>query len=310
MHLRDPYFSLRIQAESLPIAVEVNTAPLMEDRTGSVTDETWPINHMLRASGDNEISVQPAQYDDGGKGVFRRGAKVTLTVLVQEAGHLDRPGMPITKLCFIAAHAGTPHATDGSTPEGQFDSSRQLAPSKDGDIGVGKPKVRVLNAEGVLFVSRTFSAALPIREWEFLSSDVLPDIYNGQNPEAERTYDALLAAYEVIWKGLKSGNVDSIMPLFEERSTNTDRAFYLAPGTTQRKLKESFERVTHDPTLTLNPIRTDRYWELDIAPGGRLMRLVFGAHSSAILRFDDKDGLSTVYPVTFRRKGGKYIIAL
>jgi hypothetical protein len=218
--------------------------------------------------------------------------------------------MPITKLCFVGAHAGTPRATIGSTPDGQFDSSRQLAPSNNGDIGVGKPKVRALNKAGVLFVSRTFSAALPIREWQFLSSDVLPDIYNEPTPEAERTYDELLSAYEVIWKGLKSGNIDSILPLFEERSTNTDRAFYLPPGTTQRKLKESFERVTRDPTLTLKPIRTDRHWELDIAPGGRLMRLVFGPHSSAILRYDDKDGLSTVYAVTFRRKGNRYIIAL
>jgi hypothetical protein len=100
------------------------------------------------------------------------------------------------------------------------------------------------------------------------------------------------------------------MPLFEERSRNTDRAFYLKPGTTQQRLRESLVDVLKDRSLTLQPIKADDYWSLEIGPGGRLMRLVKGAHSSAILRFQDKDGLSHVFPVTFRRKNGRYVIAL
>ena len=313
MHISNPYFSLRIQTESLPYRVHVNGAPLTADASGGPANETWPINHMLRSSGENEIALLAPPYeDDHGKGAFEKTAKATLTVLVQEAGQLDKPGLPVMKLCFVGSRAGTPRATEGSSPEGRFDSTREFTSSKTGDVSVGKPTVRALNAQGVLWISRTFSANLGLPEWEFLTSDVMPNFLEDapSEAEAERIYADLLAAYETVWKGLKSGNIDSILPLFEERSRNTDRAFYLNPGTTQQRLKDSFLEVLKDRSMSLQPIRIEDFWPIETAPRGRLVRLVTGEHSSAILRFEDKDGLSLVYPVTFRRKGGKYIIAL
>lgn len=312
MQVPNPYLTLRIETDSMPYGVYVNGAPLTADETGGPANETWPINHMLR-SGANEIALLTPPYEtDDGKSAFDKKARATLTVMVQEAGHLDRPGIPLMELCFVGERAGTESATNGSSPEGQFDSSRQFIADKSGDVIVNKPRVRTINDDGVLLISRAFAVGLSLPEWEFLGvkTDVVPTLYEGTATQAEKLYAGLFAAYEEIWNGLRTGNIDAIMPLFEERSRNTDRAMYLTPGTTQQRLKESFVEVLRDRTMTLQPIKVEGFWSLDVGPGGRLMRLVTGAHSSAILRFEDKDGLSVVYPVTFRRKGGRYIVAL
>jgi hypothetical protein len=311
MGFQNPYFSLHVQTESLPYRVHVNGAPLTADATGGAASETWPINHMLRHSGSNEIALLAPPYEnDEGRGAYDESAKATLTVLAQEAGHLDRPGVALMKLCFVGAHAGTLRVTEGSSPDGTFDSSKQFASSKNGDVTVGKPNVRALNRQGVLWVSRAFSVQTALPAWEFLNSDVMPTFYDGVTAEGRRTYEELLSAYEAVWNGFSTGDIDSILPLFEERSRNTDRAFYLTPGTTQQRLKESIVEVLQDRSMSLQPVRIDGYWSIEVGPGGRLMRLVTGEHSSAILRFEDKDGLSHVFPVTFRRKNGRYVIAL
>lgn len=309
-----PYITLHIQTSSLPFEVYVNGAPVTADETGSDADITWPINNMLHPWRENEIAilVWTNELDDGSIG-FEPGAQATLSVMLQQAGALQEPGRTIGNLHFEADKLRDARATEGSSPSGRYDSARDLASSAAGDVVIGAPFVRELNKEvGLLMVARTFVIPLPLPEWEFFSSEQVATLNNGETAQTEVLYSELLAAYEELWKKLKAGELDSVMPYFEERSRNTDRAFFLAAGTTQQRLRSSLQEAMADSSLQLGSLKTDGFWTLNVGPTQRLMRLVWGDHSSAIIRFADKEyaGVATTYPLTFRKQGSRYIIAL
>lgn len=313
MFSNKPYVTLHIEFESLPHEVYVNGAPVSADTSGSPTDETWPINHLLKRWGDNEIALRLTPYEGAdGKPEYSEDAKAKLTVLVQQADALDKPGRELATLSFSGKDAFTAQATAGSSPAGKFDTEKQLAESANGDLEVGPARAERRNKVGGLKVSRTLNMIMPLPEWEFLRSDTVPTFDEGPTAEGEALYESLLSAYDEIWKGLQSGKLDSIMPLFEERSRNVDRAFYLAPGTTIKALRETFETAIHDSSLRLAPVRQKGYWTMEVGTTGRLMRLVGGDNSRAILRCEDREfpGQATVWPITFRKQGSRFIVAL
>ncbi|MEY4583360.1 MAG: hypothetical protein RL701_8063 [Pseudomonadota bacterium] len=312
MFAQKPYVTVFVEAQSVPFEVHVNGAPVTSN-PGASSRETYPVNQLLRPWGDNEISVLAPPYTlpDGTSG-YEDAASVTVTVLVQETGSLDKPGVPVCTLSFHGKTARTPQATEGSSPVGKFDSARKLEPNDRGDVVIGPPRVQKINSAGVLLVSRTFAMPMPLPEWEFLRSDLVPLELEGPTPAGDVLYEQLIAAYDLVWQGLKTGDVDKVLPLFEERSRNTDAAFYLFAGTTQKKLKALLEEAVHDPSLALQPIKADESWVMDVCPTARLMRLVTRPHSGAILRFEDitAPGLATTVPITFRKQGERFVIAL
>lgn len=129
---------------------------------------------------------------------------------------------------------------------------------------------------------------------------------------AREAHDSLLKQYEVIWNALQSREIERIMPLFEERSSETDRAFYHPPGTTQAKLRVAFEEMLSDPTRTLHPLRKKKgIWAYEVGPSGKLMRLTYGPRSNAIIFYEHAKipDFRTEFPIVFRKKGDKYIVS-
>jgi hypothetical protein len=306
-----PYVTLRIQAESMPFQVHVNDAPVSYSQTGGPADETYPINQFLNAWGDNVFSILAipwTQADDTHR--FDEPAFIKVTVLVQEAGALDKPGVAIGTLAFRGKHGNTPQALEESSSAGTFDSAKQLAESSRGDVVVGQPHIRRFTSAETLIASRTIAMPMPLPQWEFLRSDKIVFDLDIDRPSDVELYEQVLAAYEVVWKGLKAGQVDAILSLFEERSRNNDAAFYLPPGTSQAKLKALLEEACHDPGLQLRALHREEPWTLDVGPGQRTVRFMTGPQGSAALRFTDDVGLSTALPITFRKQGERFIIAL
>jgi hypothetical protein len=309
-----PYFTLRVQGNSLPYSVYVNGAPVTADYTWGVSDETWPINQFMRGMGDNEVSVVvlAGELDSGAWGIDPEG-DITLTLLVQNASDLRQPGVTVGTLRFQGKLAGSAQATEGSSPHGRLDSSRRFEPEAAGDVVASPVQVKSASSRGALHISRSFDMLLPFPEWEFLRSDrVTPCFEVEMTPEAQKLHEQLLNAYEEIWKAFQARDVDRVLGFYEERSRNTDAAYYLPSGTTHARLKTAIEEAFEDRSHELGRIRTDDGWLLDIGPSGQLMRLVQGNHASAILRFAPKQqpGLRTVFATTFRKKGDRFVVAL
>jgi hypothetical protein len=262
-------------------------------------------------SGANQIAILLYPVADPPE-EFRSDAKLVVRLVVQEAGALDKPEREIATLAFQGAGKSLAERTEGSTAAGELDSSRDLERARHGDVTIGPMQMRPVDSEGMWLLSRDIELALPFPEWAFLRSESMKPFFELTGAETIPASEALIKAYEPIWKLLQARDVGGLLPFFEERSRELDQAMYLSDGTTQAKLKESFERVFSDKTRALAPLRpTKGYWIYDVGPTGVLARLSWGKHGGAILRFrsTEEDGYMTVYPIMFRKQGDRYIVS-
>ena len=308
-----PYLSAAVEAASVPYAVYVNGAFVAMDRSGGPANETWPINHYLR-DGRNELAIVVNSWlDEQGSSLgFAKDASVQVTLRVRAGSETDGPTYDIARLKFAAAGLRDEAALQGSSAAGRLDSAHGFEPASTGDVAVYTPRIEQLSPEGDRLVRMEFDVPLAFSDPAFLSSDVSKTTYQMSEDEALSAYAELLSAYEVVWKALAKHDYDKIMPMFEERSRETDRALYLPAGTTQRSLRNFFEKELADSEQQLAPLRPNSgYWTLDVSPNGRLMRLSWGDHGSAIIRLVNKEysGLITEIPIVFRKDKGRLIVA-
>lgn len=308
-----PYLSLRVETEDVPFYVYVNGGLVTVDESGTAANETWPINQLLR-SGTNEVSmlVFPYAGEEGQPASYSAASKVTLTLLVRQADDAESPEHQVSVLRFSGSEATKSDPSAGSSPPGTRDSRQGFAPSAQGDVTIGPVRVE-RDPSGMMRVTQTLRMPLPFLEWDFFRSDDVGSLYELTEEQTVVRYEELLSAYEVVWRYLRAKDVDGLMPLFEERSREVDRAMYREPGTTQRRLREAFESALHNPKVKLMPVRTGNkgYWNHDVGPTGKLMLLGRGDRMSPMIRFENKQSAAyaTVFQILFRKQGNKYIIA-
>lgn len=311
--LRDkPYLTLRIESEATIYQVCVNGAFVSTELEGQASSIALPINHFMR-SGKNEISVEvvPWELEDGKRG-FEANDNITLKLLVQSATALEIPGVEIATLSFRGARMGSPEATAASTAAGRLDSAKKFARVSDGDVILGPVESRTVGDGGQLLVSRSITLPLPFLEWDFFRSDTVPQRRTLDAAQRAVAREELLQQYEVVWNALRTKNVESIMPLFEERNRETDAAMYFLPGTTERRLRAAFQSMFKDSNRELEPIRSDGVtWDYDVGPTGKLMRLTWGTHANGIITYKHKtiEGLRTEFAIVYRKQGDRYIIS-
>lgn len=120
--------------------------------------------------------------------------------------------------------------------------------------------------------------------------------------------DHLFVEYKKIQDALSAGNVDSIVSMACERNRETDLAFYLESGTTERRLKASLEDAVQDDNLELAELIPD-YVSIRVEDNRRLVRLIRGGETTAVgFNFKSFTG-SQSYDFIFRRENGKWIVA-
>ena len=141
--------------------------------------------------------------------------------------------------------------------------------------------------------------------WSFFNSDAVPN-----DPDlSEDEYWALSAELrdhlKIIQDKIIAGKLDEVMPLFEERNNELDKAFYYPSGVMEAKLRDSFE--VDFPQLNMLEIEgQDVAYEneknLKLAS---ILRTKKGA--AMVGNFKDSQG-SIGFPVMFRKQDGKWII--
>ena len=101
------------------------------------------------------------------------------------------------------------------------------------------------------------------------------------------------------------GDLDDVMPLFEERNNELDKAFYYSSGVMEAKLKDSFE--VDFPQLNMLEIEgQDVGYESE--RNLKLASLLRDNRGPAMVgNFKDSQG-SIGFPIMFRKQNGKWII--
>jgi hypothetical protein len=295
-----PLFNLGLDIDNCPYILYLNGGLVSANMEGTA-QEDQPINHWL-LSGTNEIELHMYQQEDGSD---QCDAKVRLTL--KDEGHDKDPEATGFTLAYSAAAAASGDATRGSSPVGMFDSRNGFRPSDHGDLKVGPTKLANISGSGtkIRVLSRSFDLHLWFPRWAFFGGDKLRTYWEFANADENKpTYREILGAYRKVWSLLEKRDVNGFLDACEERSRETDAAYYKRPGKTRELLRKSLESAMNDPKFELSPVddAPGEYWTYTVGSTGKLIALTQGERASPIIRYVMKDGtpFSLIFPVVLR----------
>lgn len=289
-----PYVSVAVNTSGCAYDIRVNDVSIINDDQGIPVTVDIPVNHWLQL-GENELSMYltPIPSMDA----FNEETACSATLLVRESGSSVDANRPIADIKFLGVLANGTTATEGSSPAGRFDPHGDLQPDESGRVVVGEVTVERFGSRAGVVVHRSIGLPLLLPRWNWIDSDVIP--------ENEETKRELVRAYERIWNAANEKNVDSIMPLFLERSGELAVAFHRSTDEMQRQI--GLKDASENPELKLYDLEAEDA-ELVVFAGGRLAKLTRWDGDQPIVFVYVDESAAECFDVIFRKSGDQWII--
>jgi len=159
--------------------------------------------------------------------------------------------------------------------------------------------------DGVIEYKQILTIPNNLPLWAFFNSD---DVIN-ESYLSDEEFWALSAEMrdhlEMIQDKLIAGNIDEVMPLFEERNNELDKAFYYSSGVMEAKLRDSFEEDISQLSMLELKGRNVKYVSEKNLKLAAILRTQKGA--AIVGNFIDSQG-SIEFPIMFRKDDGEWII--
>ena len=294
-----PSYKLKIKGMYAEIEVLVNGVSVYKhfDLTSCYREQ--PINHLV-TTGENEIKVLLVPDN-----AMHERAKVTVSLEV----HSSENGRVYT-LSTIDYDEEAKDKLAKSSEAREYERS-YLSPLTPETIKVsGLEQKRITGYQGDringIALTQKVSFRTPFPRWKFLDSEDTSST-TFDEPSETTAYEAfkstkemqeLYAIYEEIHRAIKEGKISSIIDMFDERSTEMDRAYYRKKGYNKEGLVERLVDVsTNWEIREFNPKKTDYFIENN-------RKLIY----LKVIRFKNSDGLYRTLGMTFRRDNGKWIL--
>ncbi len=292
-----PVFNLTIHSIGTRYDVLLNGITVYaDDNGGGQVNTTLPINHWMR-SGENSLELVVFPDEEGAP--INEGSTVDVELFVSNDG-LEDNQYRLGAFNF----SGVGHLNQSSL-DGYKLETVHFKNNTDGEVVVSKVEVARDNVfDGSYEYRRTFMIPSNLPLWEFFNSDDVPD-----EPElSEDAYWALSAELrdklKFIQNKLIAGDVDDVMPLFKERNSELDMAFYYPEGTMEAKLRDSF--YVDIPQLDMLELE-GRYVSYVNENNMKLASVYRNLKPAISGNYKDGPG-SLKFPVMFRKQDGKWII--
>lgn len=299
-----PLFYLSIESHNIESLVELNGVYVHS--VSSLSGQSKldiPVNNYMHPL-DNELAIALFPLEPGE--THPSSAKLVVSLVVKSDDDSE-VSFRVASILFDGAEQDL-IALNGGNDVVRLDPDQNFSPSKNGLVTV-RP-VELATAEengGSLRISRNVEIPNSLPLWKFFGSDELPDYYTIPDEDYYPDRNSLYKKYEKIQKALEVGDIDSILPFFEERNIETDKAFYLKEGTTENELKESLKRSVENGDLELVPLDKD-FVDIKQEPNRKLVSLVRDDSGSAIGFNFAGGGGSVNYNLVFRRENGEWIL--
>jgi len=298
-----PLFNLNIEASKSRYFIYINGVLVHKEFVSDGDmNATFPVNHWMHPS-DNVMAIEVLPEHDG---TVRNGAKLKVELQVHSDA-VAGPRHTIATIDFQQKYADEGSPTKHSSSQGRYDSENDFAPSDEGDVWVSEVSAYpVADYKGYVMYKRELKipSALPL--WKFFDSDDLPDYDAMSDDNYYAARDDLYKEYKNIESAMEDGDIESILPLFAERSSEIDAAFYLEPGTTQKSLHASIERVARSDEHVLVALKPDRVG-ITREENGKLVSLTRKNMRGAITYNLDGGGAERFHLI-FRKQDGEWIL--
>ena len=304
-----PYFTLYIDAH-LCVGYCLLNGQFMHAAEMDPVRLDLPVNHWIKKGG-NELMVMLMPMDEeGNMGEFAQGARCEITLSVRQSGSSAEDNIAISSLKLDAsdpAHIG------GNTPAERLDSNNGFAPDKKGDVKIGKVKKESFHDVGVIIDRSITLPKIGLPAWKFYGSDDITGLsgvdIEGQLDEEtyERLKAELLPIYRKIWDALESGDIDEILPLYEERSSEMDAAFFNEPGDIAKRLAERLKESASSSEQELWPITDDNVM-FKVSDNNKLAWLVQNDQNPLLSFNEPALEIAHHYEAIFRKSGSEWIL--
>ena len=299
-----PVFELKLESFAVSHFIRVNgkTVFIEFDSFGQ-TATTIPLNLWMK-SGINTFGIEVLPDEEGEE--FNPSSYILATIFVKEngIGQSER----VFSLEFKGGGVKSGNAMESSTPAGVYSSSKKFGADDGGDIILSNIReIDIVDYKGAKSYGRDINIPSSLPLWAFFQSEDLPNYDEMPDDQYFPALDDLFIEYKKIQDALSIGDVDSIVAMANERNKETDLAFYLEPGTTQKKLKASLKDAIQDDNLVLAELIPD-YVSIRVEDNRKLVRLIRGGETTAVgFNFKSFKG-SQSYDFIFRRENGKWIV--
>lgn len=302
---RQPIFELRLQSFGTSFFLEMNGISMLKEYDDFAQIETTvPVNQWVR-SGRNILGLYVLPKEEGAR--INPSSHVNAELWVREVSG-SKNEFKLASISMKGEMVTEGRSAETGTPSGSFDSHRGFMAAEEGDLIVEDTTVRdVLDYRGGLILERAITVSCPLPEWAFFNSDELPDYDSAPDDQYYLARDELFVEYMKIQDALAKGNIDFIVSTIAERNREADTAFYLEPGTTEKKIRFSLTDAIKDNNLELAELLPD-YVGIRVEDNRKLVRLVRSGDTAAI-GFDFKSFPgSQSYDFIFRRENGNWIV--
>ncbi len=258
-----------------------------------------PLNLWMRPD-KNKLRLEVLPDEEGG--IIDPNARISVELWVNQSGSNIRHKVS----SIVYSGSGS---VEGSCASGVFSSSEGFAKNKSGDVTVSEVReIPLSDYDGAFAFERDLSVPSSLPLWAFFDSDDLPDYDSLPDDEYFSARDKIFLLYKKMQDSLVMGDIDSVVLMASERSIETDKAFYLEPGTTERRLRESLQKSVNDDNLQLVELNSEGV-QIRLEDNKKLVRLVRARDTSAIAFSYKSFSGSQRYNFIFRHQNGQWIVA-
>lgn len=318
-----PYYTLLIEGHDVFAGIVLNGQEISQEKYLPSRKEL-PVGDYIQ-SGKNTLEMQLVTDDDP-PNTYKEQATMKVSLRVNSCNQDRSKAITLATLDFSGKEFNARRGLERQAPAQRLDSRHGFMPDRDGDVIVSKAWVEKFVEKsgkdiGDILLRTVTLPETGLPRWAWLDSDPITGLKRHDldgwlsDQQAQQLLDELLPIYTKIWKAIESGDIESVLPLFEERNREADIALCRPSGETAsvlaHLLKES-SREHASGKSKLWPIKPTNTMVF-VYDNDRLARLRQNNYEPLVaLNFKGdgnfKGGGSETYEIILRKKDGKWII--
>ena len=312
-----PYYTLLIEGHDVYAVIMIN-GHLINREKYLPSQMELPIGDFMQ-SGKNEMKLIALMEDRAAK-TYKEQATMKVSLRVKACGQDRSKAITLATLDFSGKEFNARQGLERQAPAQRLDSSHGFMPDREGDVVVSKAWVEKFVEKSGKDIGDVLLRTITLPEtglprWAWLDSDPITGLKRHDldgwlsDQQAQQLLDELLPIYTKIWKAIESGDIESVLPLFEERNREADIALCRPSGETAQALAHALKESSQEHASgksKLFPITLDNA-QVFVYDNDRLARLRDNNYE-ALIGLNFKGGGSEDYDIILRKKDGKWII--
>jgi len=300
-----PVFSLEVDLKGGSYAIEVNGMIILEDYSdqGNIIT-TIPINHWMHNL-NNEIALNIFPTNDGE--AISSSVNFSITLIVSDFDSKDSKYYKVASIDYDGSLLND--TTRNSSKSGKYNSNNEFLNDDNGDVVVEDiTREELDDSPGALYLKRKIIIPSSLPLWAFFKSDDFPMHNFAKSKEDYMSgLNEILDKYLQVQKAIETGDIDSVLPMFNERNSEYEKALHISSGIMDKKVKDTLLDMSSDKDAELL-ILTNKYVNIEVFPNNKLVRLTRGGTTPAIVQNFKSFKGSQHFDMIFRYEKGKWIL--